>query len=746
MSHYLDQWRAQVGSVSFLNELEAYAAVADLGFSLPVHRFLASEEHLTDDHLSAFSTAQVVVKLVSRDIQHKSEVGGVRLVPNDVVQVRRTMQEMKDSVEPSHLQGFVLLEQVSFQKGLGHEWLLGVKMSPDFGPMVIFGVGGIYTEFLSRHFARQSATAILPCVLLETREALKDLLQEYPLWPFLAGGFRGERASVDTEMLIECLWKVVKWARLSCPDPIREFEINPLVVSRGSLVALDALVRLNDRKATVPEPAPRPLAKIDKLLRPKRVGLIGVSQKMNPGHVILNNLLREGFTTDRIAIVKPGETSIEGCLCYPEIKDLPQAVDLMVLAIDAQQTPDTLSELIRHEKAESIVVIPGGFEEKEGAQHRVLAMKEQLAAARQTPWGGPVINGGNCVGFRSEPGSVDTFFIPPHKLALPNQRPSHVAVLSQSGAYAVAIVDRLAPLSPRYTISLGNQTDLTFGDYLQALEADEDCHLFACYVEGFKPLDGVAFARSAQRLRSKGKRVVVYLAGRTEAGAKAKASHTASVAGDALVTRRVLEWAGVLVTEDLNRFERIIQVDQCLTGKTLAGVRLAGLSNAGFECVAIADQLGDLRLTSWSEETQHTLEAWFQKARIGEIVDIHNPLDLTPMMNDHAYVGVMEALLADDQVDLAVFGIVPLTGALNTLAPGEGHLEDFRSESSVIAQLVRLWRESSKPFVVVLDGGVSYAGALAFLNEQGIPAFSKMDEALHVLNAVVGLRGRSRHG
>jgi len=119
------------------------------------------------------------------------------------------------------------------------------------------------------------------------------------------------------------------------PSPLGECEINPLVLTAGGPVALDVLVKLGD-----PGPAPpaaRPLHKLRQLLEPSSVAIVGVSQQMNPGHIILNNLLREGFARERIFVVKPRATQIEGCRCVPDVASLPGRVDLLVLAVAAAQ-------------------------------------------------------------------------------------------------------------------------------------------------------------------------------------------------------------------------------------------------------------------------------------------------------------------------------------------------------------------------------------------------------------------------
>ena len=247
---------------------------------------------------------------------------------------------------------------------------------------------------------------------------------------------------------------------------------------------------------------------------------MGVSERLNPGHIIVNNLIREGFARDRLFIVKAGSDRIEGCRCVPDIASLPERVDLFVLCIDAAQASAALVEIIERAQAESVVLIPGGLEEKAGSEAIVARMHDALARARSTAWGGPIINGGNCLGIRSLPGRYDTTFIPEYKLPVPKGAPSRLAIISQSGAFAVSKASKLGVVNPRYSVTLGNQMDLTIGDYLTFLKDDPDIDVFAVYVEGFRPLDGLRFLEAARAITSSGRTVILYRAGRTAAGAQ----------------------------------------------------------------------------------------------------------------------------------------------------------------------------------------------------------------------------------
>ncbi|HVP15195.1 MAG TPA: CoA-binding protein, partial [Terriglobales bacterium] len=470
--------------------------------------------------------------------------------------------------------------------------------------------------------------------------------------------------------------------------------------------------------------------------------VVGVSEKgMNPGRQILRNMLADGFPPADLTIVKPGSESIDGVRCVGSLDALPATQDLIVLSISAAQAPEAIASIADGRRAESVILIPGGLDEKAGSEALVARMRDSLAASRATPWRGPVINGGNCLGVRSVPGRYNTLFIPDHKFPLSHAAPDPVAVIAGSGAFAIAKSNKLATLNPRYVLTIGNQMDLTAADYLEYLENDPEIQIFVVYIEGFRPLDGRRFLTIARRITGGGRAVILYRAGRTSAGAAAAASHTAAVAGDYAATRRLAEAAGVVLAETLEDFEDLVRLFVRLHGRGAElprrgerAARLGALSNAGYECVAIADNLGAFALADFAPETAAALAQVLQRARLADIVSVRNPMDLTPILGDADYEQVVRLVLADPGVDLGLVGVVPMTQALNTLEPGPGHAEDVRRDDSIAHRLVRTMRESAKPWVAVVDAGRIYDAMAAILEEGGVPTFRAADRALRLLN------------
>jgi len=761
-----------------LLETEGLALAEALGLAVPRWARVSGPEQVLDPAGSfdpaAFPGDRVVLKALSRELVHKSDAGGVEIVAKERRTVADAVAAMAERLRDLALDGFGLFELIPHASGIAGEILLGMRWTDDFGPVVTVGPGGIETELLAKSLVPGQGSAILSPLLLEEASpeaAVRKILAARSLLRAATEPFRGRRPPVPLDDLVRTVVRFLDGARRLLPGALDELELNPVALTPEGPVALDAAGRIASRHGTgkgfVPWPeVPRGAEgasaeaerravrnqKIARLLAPRSVAVMGVSERtVNPGRIILRNLLRRGFPADRLFVVKEGEGAIDGCPRVADLAALPEPVDLLVLAVAGGQVPALVEEVVADRRAESLVVIPGGLGETEGSDERVAAVEATLAAARETPWGGPVLNGGNCLGVRSVPGRVDTLFIPRHKLRFPEgrdggaERADPVALISQSGAFAIARASKLRALDPRYLITVGNQLDLTVGDYVEHLVDDPEARVIACYVEGFRPDDGRRFLVAAREIGRQGRTVILYRAGRTAAGARASASHTASIAGDFAVSRELAEAAGVVVADTLEDFEELVNLFTRLDGRLpvppRGGARLGALTNAGFEAVAIADRLGALRLAELSEATRRRVREVLADHRLEEIVSVGNPLDVTPMMDDAGFAEAARAVLADEGVDVGVVGCVPLTGAMETVAawnpnaldPGPEHEEDGTGPGATADRLAALWAVTAKPWVAVVDSGALYDPMVRVLEEAGVPVFRAADRAVRLL-------------
>ncbi|MCJ7643953.1 MAG: acetate--CoA ligase family protein, partial [Candidatus Aminicenantes bacterium] len=632
---------------SFLLEHEVYAMLKAAGLGVPRFFLLEKGKKAKTQELAALGTTSVVLKVVSPLIQHKSDAGGVRFVKADAAAVNRAVEEMlaavpatfrtwagkfkkpgekggpaRKDVEAS-IRGVLVCEKVAYDNvGFGSEILAGVKDSREFGPVMTIGAGGLDVEYMNERIREGKAVSLLSVHLFDEGR-FRTLLEPLAFFGKVAKAFRGRKPLITPESLAGSILRFVKLARAlsayagDSPYVIEEFEVNPLVIRKGKLVPLDGLCRFSraHRELTA-----RPYGQIRNLLRPDSIGIIGVSEKMNIGHIILNNILKNGFPKERVFVVKPGAAEIEGCRSVPTVRDLPGTVDMFVLTLGAEQSYDVMKEITENGKARSVIIIAGGLGEKRGTQGLEGIIKDLIARGREEGRTTPVVNGGNCLGIVSKPGKYDTTFITDHKLPRPKGSRSDMAVISQSGAFMISRMSKMPHIEPRYAVSLGNQIDLTASDYLNYLKDEPEVRTFAVYMEGFRPGDGYAFARAVEEITARGRTVVVYKSGRSPEGRGAASSHTASVAGDYNICRSILKQAGAIVCEDIEEYENFVRSVHGLEGRKVRGNRVGLVSNAGFECVIMADSLKD-------DEAELVL-AEFAPATWARIVEALKPLGI----------------------------------------------------------------------------------------------------------------------
>ena len=711
-----------------LTEAEAYMVAAALGIAVPAHRVVLPGEPVPP--LDGLAGERVVVKVLAAEVAHKTDRGGVRVVPRATAAVESAIAAMSPAFANEEVLGWLVAEFVAHDIGPGGEVLLGVRRTAEFGPVLVLGVGGTHAEML--------APALAPAVWrVEGREMERArALSRSPAVALLTGGARGSAPALGAGALASLVARLLAEVP-GLPPEVVEFEANPVVFAAGGPVALDALARLGSLPAAGPD---RPATQIDRLLHPRSMAIVGVSERMNPGRVILENALAAGFPAGSVTVVKPGADEIAGCRCVPDLASLPGRVDLLVLSIAAAAAPAALEEVVARGAAEGVILIPGGLGEREGSE--ALAERARAAVAEGRRRGsGPVVNGGNSMGIRSVPGRYDATFIPGYKASPPADAPAApLAVISQSGAFAIARLDRLVVARPRYLVTLGNQLDLTAGDYLAFWQDDPAVEVFACYLEGFRPGDGGRFLDAAARIRERGGTVILYLGGRTPAGAAAVSSHTASLAPDHRVARALAADAGVLVAESLEEFEDLLRLAVLLRGREIAGPGLGAVSNAGFECVALADTPGPFSFPSLGAATVARVEAVLTGLRLQGLVGVQNPLDLTPMADAAGFGDAAAAVLADPAVQIGVVGCVPLTPVLATLEPGPGHSEDLAAAGSFARRLADLWRDTTKAWVLVIDGGSLYDPLALYLERAGVPVFRAADRALRALGRYAAAR------
>lgn len=722
---------------SQLYEHEVYSLLELIGaINAPVHRFIPKGSTIDEAALQTFPGERVVLKLVSQDVVHKSDVGAVRFVPKELGAVRKEIDALITRHSPAaRVAGTLLVEYVEHRAGgLGSELFVGIRSTREFGPVIAAGLGGLDTEYMASRL--KPGKAVAKALALECdAEGLLELFKETVAYEILSGAVRGhERVVADAELL-RCFRAFLGIARRFCIDrgeegpDVGELEVNPFAFKDQRLLPLDGRGCL--RSAAKPGPV-RDLDSVRALLEPRRIAMVGVSEKPGGlGRVILAKVLGSGFDPGSMSIVKEGGGSIEGVVCVSSVDALPDT-DLVVVATPAAAAPGLVKELAESGRIRAGIVISGGAGETEQSSDLGAELREAMTGSR--PDGkGPVFVGPNCMGLRSLPGRFDTLFVPDDKLTPCPDRPADpVAILSQSGAFAVSRLSKLGSLNPQFVVSFGNQYDVTLSDLLRVLGERDDVRVAAVYMEGFADMDGLASVRAVREWTEAGKTVVLYKAGRSAAGRSAAAGHTAAVAGDYDICLTAFEGAGAVLAHSLDEFNALVELSSFMANVTPEGDRIFAVTNAGMEAVAMADTLGELDHSGWlaglGDDLAGQLATLLAECRLDAIASVRNPLDLTPMADERVYDRVVREALASSQVDAVVVSCVPLAPGLKTLINDLDHPEAF-------PQLARGWLNPRKPVVLVLDGGALYDPLAERLRSVGLPVFRSADVAVRALAA-----------
>lgn len=754
----------------FLFEYEVYELLRNSGAETPPRvNMLLKGSRPSDEELMAMPGDRVVLKIVSPTIVHKTEVGGVKVVPKTPDRIRsvwrRMMYEVPEnyaawiernpSASPrvySGLSGEALKAAISRDirgvlqvqymppdsAAFGNELIVGVRRTREFGMVINAGLGGTDTELYAQRF-RKGQAVVAASTAMTDGPTFFDLYRRTISYQKLAGLTRGQKRIVTDEQLMECFSSFIAMANHfsptnpEAPFVIEELEINPFAFTDFLMAPLDGMCRFS-RPDRID--ASRPIAKIGRLLHPSSIGIIGVSAtRMNYGRIILGNILANGFDRSRVLLIHPEQKEIDGIPCVPDLASLPHKLDLFVVAVDASAVPDLVTQIIQRNAAEAVMLIPGGLGEKHGSEGRARQIKDRIHDAHAQADGGPIFLGGNCLGVVSHPGSYDTLFIPEEKL--PKRRGRHrrnAAFISQSGAFMITRISKCPSLDPAYMVSIGNQNDLTLGDMIHYLKNQPAIDVIAVYAEGFNDLDGLSFVQGVREAVLAGKDVVFYKAGRTPEGKSATSGHTASLAGDYTVCESCVRQAGAMTAQNFTQFEDLFVLAERFHSKPIRGNRLAAVSGAGFEAVGMADSIQSddyaLAMARFSSETAERIDDLLRAHRLEALVDIKNPLDINPGADDVLHARIVEILADDEGVDAVVAGLDPLSPAMRTLADNAPPRYSLEDPDSIARLMPDIAGRVDKPVIGVVDAGRLYDPLVERLEQRGLPVFRSSDRAV----------------
>ncbi len=430
--------------------------------------------------------------------------------------------------------------------------------------------------------------------------------------------------------------------------------------------------------------------------RPKTVAVIGASH--NPekiGYQILKNILSFGYPGN-VYPVNPKGGEILGRKVYRTVEDVPEDVDLAVIAVPARFVPDVLESCGR-KGVKGVAIISSGFKEVGNAE-----LEEQVVnIARRY---GMRILGPNIFGVAYVPGRLNATFGPAEI------KEGKIALISQSGALGIALMGwtQTEEIGLSAVVSVGNKADVSDEDLLDFFGRDENTNVIVIYMEGVH--DGRAFMDAVRR---NSKPIVVIKAGRSERGAKAASSHTGSLAGSDLVYSGAFEQVGVIRAKTVR--------DAFVLARALAelpeprGENTVIITNGGGIGVLATDAAEEEGITLYDGPDL----AAFKKA-MPPFGSFRNPVDITGMADPSMYVKALE--IAQENPNIHSIALL--------------YCETAVCDPVELAEGIKRVYDGRKPLVVAMVGGEKTEEAIRRLNEAGIPAYDAPEDAIRALSGL----------
>ncbi len=440
---------------------------------------------------------------------------------------------------------------------------------------------------------------------------------------------------------------------------------------------------------------------------PSAVAIVGASSKPGKiGYEIVKNV--KASHTGAIFPVNPTQSNILGCKCYPRVSAIPEPVDLAIVVVPPKASVSVVEECGQH-GIESVVVVSGGFRESGNTQ-----LQEELVDIAKK-YGIRVI-GPNCIGIFNGVTGFNTFF--QTQIDLPG--PGQVAILTQSGALGISILEWLAYAQVGISkfVSFGNKADIDEIDLLRFLETDPETQVIGLYMEWLTK--GPEFLEIIRRM-SKKKPVVVIKAGQTQLGAQVAKSHTGSMSSDDRVFFGAMRQVGCLVAESYEEFFDILRI--LSTQPLPLGGRVGFVTNGAGPCVLAADHIHQSRFLSLAALQENTMSDL--RGNLPGFSIVSNPLDLTGSATGQHYKMALLGMAQDKNVDILmpffVFQDTPIVNTLDQLYTGLLEVQKY-----------------NKPLVAVSTGGHFTERQGEKLARMGIPQIQDPIRAIGALDKILG--------
>jgi acyl-CoA synthetase (NDP forming) len=638
----------------------------------------------------------VALKVCAAAASHKTEQGLVELGIMGAVDLRRAYGRLSTRAEA--LGGGVLVQEMV--PG-AREFVIGMTRDGQFGPCVMFGLGGIFTEALGdvsfRVAPLTKKDAEQMCGEIRSHGILRDV--------------RGLK-SVNMEMLVHCLQRLGQIGLDH--QKVKEIDVNPLTVREGQPVAVDALIVLDPHEVEPEREVPR-TGGLEPFFAPKKVAVLGASQTPHKaGNDVIKNILANDFGGE-LYLVNPKGGEILGHRVYSSIDELPDGIDLAIIILPAKATPQAIRDCGR-KGIKAVVLAAGGFAEVDEDGERLQA--ETVQAIRDS---GVRAIGPNTSGHTSTPHNFTSSFFPLGKI--PHGNISYIAQTGNFATHTMRYIMSAENYGVARVVGMGNKLDVEESEVLEYCARDPQTKAIFMYLESFKrPRRFLEVAR----LATQSKPVVLLKGGATDAGVKAAVAHTAALASEDSIISGALRQVGIVRVSKYSQLFLAAKAVSCMP--LPKGNRVSFLAPSGAMLVCMADlctQRLNLDVAVLEERTRKRLQDISPP-----YIRMRNPVDIWPSAALHdvefAYREGMEAVLSDQNVD-AVVPILMLTD--ETGVPPFDFIVELKH------------RHPEKTIFVTFSGQKKHMDAAkAYLEPRGVPTFNFIEEPFEVLSILAQCR------
>jgi 3-hydroxypropionyl-CoA synthetase (ADP-forming) len=635
---------ARKNNQNVMTEESAKAILTAYGINVPPYALVSTTQEATD-------------------ILHKTDVKGVKIGLKSEEEVGRAFDDMYGRLSTKyHTKGVILERMVD----PGLEVIVGLQNDPQFGPVIMFGLGGINTEIF-----KDVTFRVLPIMPKDIEEMVESLRGKTML-----KGFRGSEP-IEHATISDMLMKISKLGVDAAPY-YESVDFNPVILYPHDYFVVDAKMLLREKPdLQIMSKAEPDSSYMDLFFNAKSVALIGASPEAGKiGNSVLQSLAKHDYKGKVFPVNAKGYQEIMGIKAYKNLDEINEQIDVVVVTVDLKFVPDLLKSCGR-KNIHNMVIISGGGKELGGDRAAIENEIKKLSSQLKVRIIGP-----NCIGMFNADNRLDCAF-QGHERMLRPQR-GEVAFLSQSGTVGIAFMETSDSFGMSKMISYGNRSDVDEADMIWYLGEDPSTKVIGLYVEGLG--DGRKFMNAAKKvIIEKNKPILVFKNGRTTRGAKQAASHTGSLGGSYNVVRGALEQANII---SLDSYEELTGSLKALTWQPVPkGNRVAMITNGAGPVIAAIDNFERLGLAI-AEISSNTLAKL--KEHYPPTYVIGNPCDITGSATADDYRYAIQAFMDDPNVDIIMPWFV---------------FQDDPLEETIVDILQGFQKQRKKPILVGAMGG-----------------------------------------